>query len=72
VISIPSHILESGKFTLTENLLLWQLSHELQNALPVLEAWEMQSSVIMGSLVAVYWYLYHGAITFSGVLLVTS
>jgi len=45
VIFIPSHILGSVQFPLPESLIIWHASHELLDAIPVVEAWEMQSGV---------------------------
>ena len=45
VVVIPSHILEGVQFPLPESLMIWNASHELLDAIPAFEAWEMQSSV---------------------------
>jgi len=45
VIVIPSHILESVQFPLPESLNSWHASHELLEAIPVVEAWETRSGV---------------------------
>ena len=45
VIGIPSHILESVYFPLPESLIIWHASHELLDAITILEAWETQSGV---------------------------
>jgi len=45
VIVIPSHILESVLFPLPESLIIWLASHDLLDAIPVVEAWETPSGV---------------------------
>ena len=45
MIVIPSHILESVSFPLPKSLIIRHASHELLDTIPVIEAWEMQSSV---------------------------
>jgi hypothetical protein len=45
VIVIPSHIIESLQFRLPESRIIWHASHKLRDAIPIFEAWEMQSGV---------------------------
>jgi hypothetical protein len=45
VIVIPSHILEGVEFPLPERLIIRHASHELLDARPVIEGWEMQNGV---------------------------
>jgi hypothetical protein len=45
VIDIPFDILESVYFPLPESLIIWHASHQLQDAIPVVEAWETRSGV---------------------------
>jgi len=45
VIVIPSHILLSVLFPLTESMIIWHASHELLDAIPIFESWEMKSGV---------------------------
>jgi len=47
VIVIPSHILQRELFPLTESLIIWHASHEILDALPIVEAWQTQSSVFL-------------------------
>ena len=41
VIVIPSHILVSLWFPHPKSLIIWHVSHDLLDALPAFEAWEM-------------------------------
>jgi len=45
VIVIPSHILASLWFPLSESLIIWHASNELLDAITVFEAWETESGV---------------------------
>jgi hypothetical protein len=47
VIVIPSHIVESVKFPIPNSLIIWHTSHELLDAIPISEAWETQSGVLI-------------------------
>jgi hypothetical protein len=46
LIVIPSYILESVLFPLPETLIIWHGSHVLLDAIPICEAWEMESSIV--------------------------
>jgi len=45
VIGIPCHILESVQFPIPDSLINWHASHELLDAIPVLESWDTHSGV---------------------------
>jgi len=45
VVVIPSHILECVLCPLPEILIIWHASHELGDAIPIVEAWETWSGV---------------------------
>jgi hypothetical protein len=44
---IPSHILQNVSFPVPGRLIIWHASYKLLDAIPVFEAWEIQSGVFL-------------------------
>ena len=57
VIVIPSHILQSVYFPLSESLIIWHASYELLDTIPVFEAWVKQAVFSYFSMMSYYVFM---------------